>query len=1031
MKTDNMMGLGTALTDYLEDLRAVVSAGNAVFVLGTGVSKSLSGGASHADWVGLIRDGISRAARLANDSKWESFVTNQLEYAIEAQETAALVGAASAVQTKLQALGSQAFASWLEESVGSLEVVDRTLADALASTGCPLLTTNYDELLERATGRPSAVWSRVEGIRDSLRHEPPTIGHLHGLWREPETVVLSDKDYQRILGDEPAQHIQASYFASKTFVFIGYGSGLEDPNFGWLLKTHRSLFPVSRHKHYRVASEESALELASDHADDSIRVVSYGGAHSDLGPFIASLTPTSSGASLRHDYVSFAREALVELVRDETVIGDGGAVDVAESPIEDLVVDPILLPMPHDKFAASQDSETESKPKPLSPIDVYSRGKLVILAGEEGAGVTTALRWLAFQASVTHVGTAPLYVDARRCRGTSHALDKEVRRQALAQRLIDDKKSGLPHHALAIDNVLPANTVAFRSLLDDVVRSTARTIFVGTRQGNEAELVDLLAGASLPVEVVYLGKPGRGQVEALASLIAPDAHSGLVNQVLDVLRREHLQRTPFNICLLLMLLSRGTSSMLNASDTAVLDNYVQLLTGRSGSFLDPRWTLDPQNREAVLSDLARGMVREKRGSFTWREAHTRVEDYFRSVDWTERAVDTLDSLSKMRVLRVQGDSVSFQQTAYLHLFAAKAAIEDPGFLEEMLEDPLYFSPIIRHYAALVRNSENVASRLLDALKDRWPSETPKSLIFQQIRLSDAPDPVDDGAGSESDAPTNEDIPEPDLKDDIGGYDWSDDSDARPFPLDDPSGWPLIAQLTWALDLASRVVRDSDAIKNLDLKDQLFAVVLDRWGYLMDLVGSDPALDELIEALVDASSEDEGEQVNRDARRKQSDEMKKQIPPFYVYAGISATLASRKLLLPLERVQPLPGDSTIYFDIAATILAAAMNVPGWASRLPAMARKHGQVTVVAEFILPLMAFSYRYQTMDSKDLASLQEFLKLELGQLHDWKSNKRGRDQWVDEQLQKLIRERRMSARNRLPEGETALDSVNLDGDLD
>lgn len=1015
------------MPDYVEELRAVVSAGNAVFVLGTGVSKSLSDNHSQADWVGLIRHGIERGAHLSGDSDWESFANSSLDYALKANNAGALISAASTVQKKFQEIGIQAYSQWLQDSVGALDVTTPALGEALAATGCPLLTTNYDGLLESVTGRASAVWSRVEGMRDALRNDPPTIGHIHGYWREADSVILSDADYERVLGNEPAQHLQAANFASKIFVFVGYGSGLADPNFGWMLKTHSRLFPEARHMHYRLTSASSLEALEREHSNDNIRVTSYGSSHHELADFIASLSSSTKTSVTRQDYVSFAREAIVEQVRDEAVIGDSGALDLADTPMEDLVVEPILLPLPHDKFVTSQDSSTAVKPVPLDPADVYSHRKLVVVAGEEGAGVTTALRWLAFQASVSRLGAAPLYVDARRCRGSSHALDKEVHQQALAQRLIDSKKQPLPDHILAVDNVLPASTAAFRSLIEDVISSSASTIFLGTRQGNEAELVDLVAASKLPIEVTYLGKPGRGQVRALASLIAPDSHSGLVDQVINVLRREHLQRTPFNICLLLMLLSQGAGSMSNASDTAVLDKYVQLLTGRTGNFLDPRWTLDPQNREAVLGDLARRMVRERRGSMTRSEVHAHFDEYFRSVDWSEDSLETLRSLTKMRVLRVQGESVSFQQSGYLHLFAAKAAIEDAEFLEEILGDPLYFSPIIRHYAALVRNSEKVARHLLTALEDQWPSVPPTGPLYQTIKLAAAPSiaKVNEAASVAEAAPEMPD-PTADLVEEHSVYDWSDDSDARPFPLDDPNGWPLTAQLTWGIDLASRVVRDSDQIRNLKLKDDLFTVVLDRWGYLLDLLSGDPALDELADAILDAAEEEEGEVLGEDERATKRNEMKRQIPAFYVYAGISTTLASRKLLLPLDRVSSQNTATPIYFDTAAAMLAASMNIPGWAARLPALAKKYGTVTVVAEFVLPLMGFAYRYQSLTDEDEASLQHFLKTELGQLHEWPS-KRERDLWVDGRLQAIIRDRKMSVRKRLAEGQNALDALGTE----
>lgn len=245
----------------------------------------------------------------------------------------------------------------------------------------------------------------------------------------------------------------------------------------------------------------------------------------------------------------------------------------------------------------------------------------------------------------------------------------------------------MPPHLIAVDNLIPADTAMVRSVIDDLARSTAEVIYIGTRQGSETELAEMLKRVGMEFEIAYVGKPGRRQVSALASIISPESPENIVDQTMEIIRREHLQRTPFNICLILVLLSQqGASSLVNASDTAVLEQYVQLLLGRNGHFLDPRWTLDPQNRETVLSDLAKLMVMETTGSLSREEVTHSFEVSFQEMDWDEDTWATLDAFAKMRILRVSNGVVSFQQTSYLHLFAAKAAISDSVFLEKLLDE---------------------------------------------------------------------------------------------------------------------------------------------------------------------------------------------------------------------------------------------------------------------------------------------------------------------------------------------------------
>ncbi len=92
-------------------------------------------------------------------------------------------------------------------------------------------------------------------------------------------------------------------------------------------------------------------------------------------------------------------------------------------------------------------------------------------------------------------------------------------------------------------------------------------------------------------------------------------------------------------------------------------------------------------------------------------------------------MDTLDSFRAMRLLRIHNDVVQFQQTSYLHLFAAKAAISDPAFLSEIFKGSDLFRADSCHYAALVRNSEQVVLSMTGLLQ-AWTIDEPEGLNLQ-------------------------------------------------------------------------------------------------------------------------------------------------------------------------------------------------------------------------------------------------------------------------------------------------------------
>jgi len=102
--------------------------------------------------------------------------------------------------------------------------------------GCVCITTNYDELLspkfiDSAGSSPgSPITPRpVNRVRDKekflpkLLEEPGTVIHLHGSITEPNTMVVTTKDYLTHYDDKMVRHFLGELFAKKTVLFLGYG----------------------------------------------------------------------------------------------------------------------------------------------------------------------------------------------------------------------------------------------------------------------------------------------------------------------------------------------------------------------------------------------------------------------------------------------------------------------------------------------------------------------------------------------------------------------------------------------------------------------------------------------------------------------------------------------------------------------------------------------------------------------------------------------------------------------------------------
>ena len=1017
-----------ALNDYLDRLKAAISSKQAILILGTGVSKALSGGAACADWVGLLKDGIRRFEGRPDLLSWCTLQEMALDDALERDDLDGLLGVASQICAKLKTPVVQPYSDWLRDSIGGLKVVHPELARSLEQLELPILTTNYDQLMENALRRSSVDWTDAESMREVFKGEVNSIGHLHGVWNRPDTVILSESDYTRVMHDQPGQFVQQAHYSTKSFIYVGFGSGLHDPNFSRLLKRHNALFPDSRGNHFRLCLSRELSQLESAHAGHDIRVISYGEEHEDLTTFIDTLgsgVASPNTPAPRRDNLAFAREAILDPIRSETVVGSH-LDDISDCDLSDLTVPPVLLPVPHEQFASMQDLDDDLKPRRLDADTVYNEPRLLILAGEELSGLTTALRWVVAKASFIRPGVAPVFIDARNCTQGKTPLENQVRRESLLHRLIDHKKDALPGHVLAVDNLLPRDSTTYQQVIDDLLNSSAEFIVAGTKQGEEQRLAQDLQEHRLGVEIAYVGKLGRPEIQSLAQIVAPKRSETISDGVWDVLRREHLSRNPFTISLLISLFVQIGGSSTHSSETAVLDDYVSLLLGRNGPYLDARYSLNPQNRETVLAELAKEFVNQKRGALGQDDALRSIAEYFSSVGWKENPIEALESFREMRVLRVSSGLVQFQQSSYLHLFAAKAAIRDEAFLEKLFKDPVFYAPIVRHYAALLRNSERALQRIQKLLTD-WPPQPPAGHIFGQVEKSMAPDelgrlfegPVPaedmDEDPKESEDSVSEDLVETD-------YDYSDDTDMVPFPLEDQSKLSRSQRMAGVVDLASRVLRDSDQMPNLRLKGEVMRQVLKAWGATLDALEGEAVFDEPARAIVD------GVAAEGHLKPEKIDDMVARIamfiPTFVIFQGVSACLSSRKLLVTYEEVvqdDDFKGDD--YGLAMAAMFAFDVQERGWAKYLPELVERHGDRWIVSEFVGMLATIAFRQQELTPYDEKDLKKFLRERALRRYTFESDAE-RTRLIAKYEQDLVRDRALNRRERFAAGTTTAQKV-------
>ncbi|MFI5732593.1 SIR2 family protein [Kribbella sp. NPDC051587] len=185
-----------------------------------------------------------------------------------------------------QSLPGGEFSRWLEVTVGSL-TLDKNALEFIASTKLPILTTNYDGLLEECSGRDSLSWRDQAKIARFHDRPEQYIFHLHGHWDDADSVILSGDDYQKLASAPEVSRVFQQIVATYTPVFVGYGNGLTDPNFSAFVKWFTENFDATARRMYVLCRNANAPHQLVGR--DNLYYIPYGETHGHLPSFLESL----------------------------------------------------------------------------------------------------------------------------------------------------------------------------------------------------------------------------------------------------------------------------------------------------------------------------------------------------------------------------------------------------------------------------------------------------------------------------------------------------------------------------------------------------------------------------------------------------------------------------------------------------------------------------------------------------------------------------------------------------------------------
>lgn len=274
----------------LDDLKRELADGRVVVVAGAGVTVAATQDPETA-WPGLLRSGIAVVEQLAGAVLRPGWADSARADA-SSPNVRDVLSVAGRITAELRAQRPGEFRKWLEETAGQYRAKDTRLLDAIVNLGTPIATTNYDDLLERASGRREISWNESSKVAQWLRGRREAVLHLHGHWDDPDHVVLGPLSYDSVVRDELVAIVIRDLMISRTVLFVGMGAGLGDPNFETLRGWSRRVLGTATHRHYRLVRDSELAHLTKEHIGEPIHCIPYGASFDDLPPFLDSLRPT-------------------------------------------------------------------------------------------------------------------------------------------------------------------------------------------------------------------------------------------------------------------------------------------------------------------------------------------------------------------------------------------------------------------------------------------------------------------------------------------------------------------------------------------------------------------------------------------------------------------------------------------------------------------------------------------------------------------------------------------------------------------
>jgi hypothetical protein len=664
---------------------------------------------------------------------------------------------------------------------------------------------------------------------------------------------------------------------------------------------------------------------------------------------------------------SMALEPLAVIAQEQSVLGDH-IDDTTAHTVSDFAVAPRFWPVPHTEVF-DRASDRENRPQEADPVKTLKERNVVTVSGPRMSGITTALLWileLHFRREGTHM---PAFVraDARFSLGRIQSAISSAREQSVNEEL---------PVIVAIDDVAPADTRALGRLIR-IVKENPDVLFVFGCHDDAHETISrgLEERLQLKPGRLFLGPFGRRETRALVTRIVGAESTELVQKVLNVIQRQRLPRNPLNLAALVSVIVREPT-LTAVNESGLLQSYVGVLLDNPLAVDPEGLNMDYRRREHLLQAIARHVVETDITRIHRQELEQLVLDYFRSIGFQSgSAGQQIDSLIQRRVLAEDESGVGFRYPALLHLFAAKAAVDETEFHDLIFANTMKYGPVIQHIAGLKRNDVDtlrkvaqvankvrvdtagaVTVRQFDLITDEYGWSTIENLDQARSLVRQRPEPPTE---EELDEIYDETIEDPE-----------ESLEVRPFEEEPQEG--AMDLLAPAFSLVASVLQSSELIADIDLRKRALEDVINGWSIMTVLLAVEEDMfrgaRELLEPL-----------FSRVADAKKRISMAEHFARLFIVNMMRVGLYVEAGSIHHEKILGELLDDEKFMDdsanaMFATMLYAMLFFPGWPQRLEGLLEKHGSHPMVFETVRLWGTTEYHSGELTKKDTEAIENVL---------------------------------------------------------